>query len=413
VFLKGLLISAICQITFYYFSLYDLRPIGSTQVLLGRLLSAVGTASLLLAALALVCPPIRMKTGVMEAAFFCMVLLILLGRLSLEWANRSFTAGERLLIVGSGNTSIDLSREIRLRSDLPIKILGVVSEPQFPDVIPDLTQLGPLDDLAAIIERQRPDRIVIALHDYRLLPMEPLLRVRTQGVRIEEAATLYAKLTGRIPVESILPSMLIFADGFSRQSATRRILTRVCGMAGAVLGLLLCGPLMLLTALLIKLESPGPVLYRQERVGKDGRLFKILKFRSMRVDAEQHSGPQWARQNDPRITRVGAVIRKLRIDEMPQFVNIMHGDMSFVGPRPERPFFVQTLKQEIPFYDLRHSVRPGISGWAQVSYPYGATVEDAKQKLGFDLFYAKNTSIAFDLAILFQTVKIVLLGRGR
>lgn len=413
IFLRGLLISAICQITFYYFNLYDLRPIESTQVLLGRLLSAVGTASLVLAALAAICRPIRMQTGVMEVVFFCMILVTLLGRLSLEWANRSFTAGERVLIVGSGNISINLSREIRLRSDLPMKILGVVSEPESSGVIPDLTQLGALEDLAAIIEQQRPDRIVIALREYKHLPMELLLRVRTQGVRIEEAATLYAKLTGRIPVESILPSTLIFADGFSRQSAPLRLLARACSVAGAILGLLFCGPLMLLTALLIKLESPGPVFYRQERVGEDAKPFQILKFRSMRVDAEKHSGPQWAMQNDPRITRVGSVIRKLRIDEMPQFVNILDGDMSFVGPRPERPFFVQQLKEEIPYYDLRHSVRPGITGWAQVSYPYGATVEDAKQKLGFDLFYAKNTSIAFDLAILFQTVKIVLLGRGR
>jgi sugar transferase (PEP-CTERM system associated) len=354
-----------------------------------------------------------MKTGAMEVVFFCMVLVILLGRLSLEWANRSFTAGERVLIVGSGNISVNLSHEIRLRSDLPMKILGVVSEPETSDPISELTQLGPLENLAAIIEQQRPDRIVIALREYKRLPMELLLRVRTQGVCIEDAATLYAKLTGRIPVESILPSMLIFSTGFSRQSAPRLLLSRACSIVGASLGLLFCGPLMLLTALLIKLESRGPALYRQERVGKDAKPFQILKFRSMCVDAEQHSGPQWASQNDPRITRVGSIIRKLRIDEMPQFVNILHGDMSFVGPRPERPFFVQTLKEEIPYYDLRHSVRPGITGWAQVSYPYGATVEDAKQKLGFDLFYAKNTSIAFDLAILFQTVKIVLLGRGR
>jgi hypothetical protein len=338
VVLKGLLISAICQITFYYFNLYDLRPIGSTQVLLGRLLSAVGTASLVLAALAVICPPIRMKTGAMEVVFFCMVLVILLGRLSLEWANRSFTAGERVLIVGSGNISVNLSHEIRLRSDLPMKILGVVSEPETSDPISELTQLGPLENLAAIIEQQCPDRIVIALREYKRLPMELLLRVRTQGVCIEDAATLYAKLTGRIPVESILPSMLIFSTGFSRQSAPRLLLSRACSIVGASLGLLFCGPLMLLTALLIKLESRGPALYRQERVGKDAKPFQILKFRSMCVDAEQHSGPQWASQNDPRITRVGSIIRKLRIDEMPQFVNILHGDMSFVGPRPERPF---------------------------------------------------------------------------
>jgi len=171
--------------------------------------------------------------------------------------------------------------------------------------------------------------------------------------------------------------------------------------------------LMAITALLIRLESAGPVFYSQERVGKDGKSFNILKFRSMRTDAELNLKPQWASDNDPRITRVGSIIRKLRIDELPQFINILKGEMNFVGPRPERPFFVQLLIGKIPFYDLRHSVRPGVTGWAQVSYPYGATIEDAKNKLEYDLFYAKNVSIAFDLAILFETVKTVVLGKGR
>jgi lipopolysaccharide/colanic/teichoic acid biosynthesis glycosyltransferase len=170
---------------------------------------------------------------------------------------------------------------------------------------------------------------------------------------------------------------------------------------------------MIVTALLIRLESPGPVFYRQERVGKDGKTFEILKFRSMRTDAERNLTPRWACRNDPRITRIGSIIRKLRIDELPQFVNILNGEMSFVGPRPERPYFVQLLTKKIPYYDLRHSVRPGVTGWAQVSYPYGATIEDAKNKLEYDLFYVKNVSIAFDLAILFETVKTVVLGKGQ
>lgn len=412
--LKGWLISAICQITFYYFSLYDLRAIESKQILLGKLLSAVGFSCLALAVLVAIFPPIRMGIGVIELSFLCIVLIILLGRLSLEWINRWITAGERILLVGNGNMSISLAREIRVRSDLPIRLLGAVAEPEFQEAIPNVAELGPLDDLENIIKQQRPDRIVIALRERRKrLPLEVLLHARSEGIHIEEAATLYQKLTGRIPVESIYPSTLIYSDGFSKMSVSRTAISRIANILGSLVGLVLTGPVMILTALLIRLESPGPIFYSQERVGKDGHSFKILKFRSMRVDAEKNLSPQWASNNDPRITRVGSIIRKLRIDELPQFVNILRGEMNFVGPRPERPFFVQLLAGKIPYYDLRHSVRPGVTGWAQVSYSYGATIEDAKNKLEYDLFYAKNCSTAFDLAILFETVKTVVLGKGR
>jgi sugar transferase (PEP-CTERM system associated) len=378
------------------------------------LLSAIGVSCLALAVLVAIFPPIRLGIGVIELTFLCMVLIILLGRLSLEWVNRWITPGERILLVGNGNMSISLAREIRMRSDLPIRLLGAVSEPEFEESIPNMEQLGPLDDLESIIKQQRPDRIVIALRERRKrLPLEVLLRARSAGIHIEEAATLYQKLTGRIPVESIYPSTLIYSDGFSKRSVSRLVITRLASMIVALCGLVLSAPVMILTALAIRLESPGPVFYSQERVGKDGKAFNILKLRSMRSDAEKNVNPQWASVNDPRVTRVGSIIRKLRIDELPQFINILKGEMSFVGPRPERPFFVQLLSGKIPYYDLRHSVTPGVTGWAQVSYPYGSTIEDAKNKLEYDLFYAKNVSIAFDLAILFETVKTVVLGRGR
>ena len=413
-FLKGWLIAGVCQLTFYYFSLYDLRPIKSKQVLLGRLLSAIGVSCLALAILGGIFPVIRLEIGVIELTFLCMVLIILLGRLSMEWVNRWTTAGERILVVGNGSMSVSLVEEICVRSDLPIRLLGVVTEPEFLESIPETTQLGPLENLEDIIKQQQPQRIVIALRERRKrLPVEVLLRARSEGIRIEEAATLYEKLTGRIPVESIFPSTLIYADGFAKQSVLRLIITRLASMVVALCGLVLSAPLMIVTALLIRLESPGPVFYRQERVGKDGKTFEILKFRSMRTDAERNLTPRWACRNDPRITRIGSIIRKLRIDELPQFVNILNGEMSFVGPRPERPYFVQLLTKKIPYYDLRHSVRPGVTGWAQVSYPYGATIEDAKNKLEYDLFYVKNVSIAFDLAILFETVKTVVLGKGQ
>ena len=413
-FLKGCLIAAVCQLTFYYFSLYDLRAIESKWALLGRLLSAIGVSCLAIAVLSAIFPSLRLGIGVIELTFGCMVLIILLGRLSLEWVNRCTTVGERILVVGNGNMSISLTREIHMRSDLPIRLLGVVSEPEFQESIPNISQLGPLDDLESIIKQQRPQRIVIALRERRKrLPVELLLRARSEGIRIEEAATLYEKLTGRIPVETIYPSTLIYSDGFSKRSANQQLFARIISIIVALFGLSLVAPLMIVTALLIKLESPGPVFYSQERVGKDGKSFNILKFRSMRTDAEHNLAPQWASHNDPRITRMGSIIRKLRIDELPQFINILKGEMSFVGPRPERPFFVQLLTEKIPYYDLRHSVPPGVTGWAQVSYPYGATIEDAKNKLEYDLFYVKHASFAFDLAILFETVKTVVTGGGR
>jgi sugar transferase (PEP-CTERM system associated) len=413
-FLKGFLIAGVCQLTFYYFSLYDLRAIKSKQVLLGRLLSAIGASCLALAILSAIFPSIRLGIGVIELTFLFIVLLILLGRLSLEWVNRWTTAGERILVVGNGSMAVSLVKEIGMRSDLPIRLLGVVTEPEFLESIPDIMQLGPLDDLENIIKQQQPQRIIIALRERRKrLPVEMLLRARSAGIRIDEAATFYEKLTGRIPVESIYPSTLIYADGFVKRSVMRLIITRFASAVVALCGLVLSAPLMIVAAALIRLESPGPVFYRQKRVGKDGKPFDILKFRSMRTDAEQNLAPRWASRNDPRVTRVGSIMRKLRIDELPQFVNILNGDMSFVGPRPERPFFVQLLTGKIPYYDLRHSVRPGVTGWAQVSYPYGATFEDAKNKLEYDLFYVKNASIAFDLAIVFSTVKTVVLGKGQ
>lgn len=280
-------------------------------------------------------------------------------------------------------------------------------------VLPHVPCVGTLAKLNELIDKVKPDRVVLALEDRRqYLPIDTLLECRLRGLVVEEASALYQKLTGRIPIESIRPSELIFSEGFHSSYWLRWCKRSVEWMA-SVAGLVVLGPFILLIALAIKLDSRGPVLCRQVRVGKRGKPFELIKFRSMRVDAEQIAGPQWACEDDSRITRVGRFLRKLHLDESPQFINILRGDMSFVGPRPERPHFVEQLKQQIPYYNLRHSVRSGLTGWAQVSYPYGASVEDAKRKLEYDLFYIKNMSIFLDLLIMFHTVKEVLFGRGR
>jgi len=229
-------------------------------------------------------------------------------------------------------------------------------------------------------------------------------------VAIEECASFYERLTGRVHLEMMRPSWLIFS-GRGRQSRAGTVLRAVAHRGVALVGAILSLPIALVAALLIKLESPGPALYKQERVGQAGRPFTIMKFRSMRADAER-DGPVWAQSGDSRVTRVGRIIRQTRIDEIPQFWNILRGEMNFVGPRPERPHFVKQLAEEIPFYEQRHLTRPGLTGWAQIKYPYGSAVEDARQKLQYDLYYVKNQSLVLDAVIMFETIKTILFGRG-
>ncbi|HVG32490.1 MAG TPA: exopolysaccharide biosynthesis polyprenyl glycosylphosphotransferase, partial [Pyrinomonadaceae bacterium] len=230
------------------------------------------------------------------------------------------------------------------------------------------------------------------------------------NVSIEEGAPFYERLTGRVHLDMVRPSWLIFS-GRGRQKRLNALLRASFHRGVALFGAILSLPLAVLTAILIKLDSRGPILYRQERVGKNGQPFTLMKFRSMRTDAEK-DGPIWASQTDDRTTRIGRIIRKIRVDEIPQFWNILKGEMSFVGPRPERPHFVRQLAQEIPYYEQRHLIAPGLTGWAQIKYPYGASIEDARQKLQYDLYYIKNQSLALDAAILFETVKTILFGRG-
>jgi sugar transferase (PEP-CTERM system associated) len=272
------------------------------------------------------------------------------------------------------------------------------------------------DDLACDMMRhvKQADvhRVIVAMEDRRdSMPMLELLRLRLNGVHIEEATSWLEKVSGKIEVEQLYPSWIIFATGF-RFSGVFRIMRGVLHFTVALIALLLALPLLPLVALAIMLDTPGPLIYAQRRVGCSGKTFHCYKFRTMRRDAEADTGPTWAGDDDPRITRVGRFLRSSRLDEIPQLWCVLKGDMAFVGPRPERPEFVEWLTKEIPYYGVRHMVRPGITGWAQVRYKYGNTVEDAKEKLQYDLFYIKNASIALDALIMFQTIKIVTLGRG-
>ncbi len=319
----------------------------------------------------------------------------------------------RILVFGVGAAALAVVKTLRER-DPNAYIVGFVPGPneREPSVSPSeiIVPKGTLPDL---VFELGVDEIVVALTERRAgsMPLRQLLDCKVSGIKVYDLATHFEKTLGQIRLDYLNASWLIFGDGFN-QGAGRTAIKRVFDIVSASLLILLSAPVMLVAALLIKLESPGPALYRQERVGQNGRSFSIAKFRSMRTDAEQDGRPRWASANDDRITRVGQVIRRLRIDELPQLFNVLHGDMSLVGPRPERPFFVEQLTQEIPFYALRHSVKPGVTGWAQVRYAYGATVEDSQEKLQYDLYYVKNHTLFLDLVVLIETVGVVLTGRG-
>jgi sugar transferase (PEP-CTERM system associated) len=307
------------------------------------------------------------------------------------------------MILGSGDFAHTVARELKRRDDLSVEFAGVF------DPADNLESSGSLE---TVVRSQEVTRIIVAMQDRRgLLPVRELVRLRVQGVKVQDAHTAVAELSGRVWLETIRPSWFVFSEGFHRSKVTLGI-KRLLDVTFALLGLIVTAPIMALVAVAVKLDSKGPILYRQERVGYRGVTFEVLKFRSMRTDAEKNNQPQWAKQDDPRVTRIGGFLRKYRLDELPQFINVIRGDMSFVGPRPERPVFVEMLRKEISYYDERHSSRPGLTGWAQIRYPYGATVEDSYRKLEYDLFYLKNMSILFDCAIVLRTVRIVLTGRG-
>jgi sugar transferase (PEP-CTERM system associated) len=299
-------------------------------------------------------------------------------------------------------------------SDPNALIVGYVSGPNEREPAVALNEILAMDGTLPELARQhRVDEIVVALTERRSgsMPLRQLLDCKVSGTKVHDLNTHFEKTLGQIRVDYLNASWLIFGDGFN-QGAWRTAVKRVFDIVSASILCLLAAPIMLVTAALIKLESRGPVFYRQERVGLNGNSFFVTKFRSMRTDAEKDGKPRWASANDDRVTRVGNVIRRVRIDELPQLFNVLRGDMSLVGPRPERPFFVEQLTQEIPFYALRHSVKPGVTGWAQVRYHYGATVEDSLQKLQFDLYYVKNHTLFLDLVVLLETVGVVLTGKG-
>ena len=405
--------SLCCIVAFYYNDLYDLTVVHSNRELVVRLLQAAGAAAIVLAFACVMFPTLILDPGTFVTALGVFVVAVLTWRVAFNHLARDPHLEERVLIVGTGKTARVLAQQIGTQQDFAYRLVGFVAdEGGGPVYVRQHDILGSAPDIDRILGTRHVDRIVVGLSDRRgRLPIEALLRAKMSGVRVEDATTTYERLTGKILIDDLKPSWLIFSDGF-RASRMTRFVKRMLDLSFSIILAIGTAPLMVLTAIAIKLDSPGAALYSQERVGENGRVFRIYKFRSMRTDAEQAGKPVWARDKDDRVTRVGRFIRKTRLDELPQLWNVMAGDMSFVGPRPERPFFVEQLAREIPFYLQRHAVKPGLTGWAQVKYQYGSSIEDAMEKLRYDLYYIKHLSVVFDLTIALDTVKVILFGKG-
>jgi sugar transferase (PEP-CTERM system associated) len=413
-FYKAGLATIFCLASFYLFVLYYFVGIHDRRELVLRLLQALGLAWVALALLFYAVPQVMIGRGVSLIAVPVALLLMVGWRLAIHWVLGHPDLGERILIVGSGPFAVEVARETLNRPDAGFRVVGFVdNDPALvgkslinPKVI------GLTSELRSLVKKENIDRLVVAISDRRgQFPTQELLRLSLSGdVSIEESASFYERLTGRVLLDMIRPSWLIFSSR-GRRARTNEIIRIIIHRAVALIGAILSLPIASITAILIKIDSRGPVLYKQERVGKNGRAFTVMKFRSMRTDAEKN-GPVWASNGDDRMTRVGRIIRKIRVDEIPQFWNILRGDMNFVGPRPERPHFVSQLAQEIDYYEQRHLIAPGLTGWAQIKYPYGASIDDAKKKLEYDLYYIKNQSVALDATIMFETIKTILFGKG-
>jgi sugar transferase (PEP-CTERM system associated) len=405
----------------YHFDLYDTVILRNRREGLIRLTQALGTVYCLAVLLYYFYPPLELGRGIFVIGLLLTALLLVAWRGLFTKINSVAEFADRALILGEGTLAELIETEFASRPELGLRVVGRFlsgsngnhnggGKPgEFPG---DLPVTDMIEDLSRTIRLLRVNRIVISMGDRRgRLPVNMLLSLKCRGLRVQDGVEVYEAITGKVPIESLRLGWLLFSPGF-HASRFHLGYKRVASVLVSIVGLLLALPLLPLIFVAIKLTSPGPVLYRQKRVGRDGVVFDCYKFRTMRPDAEADTGPTWARDDDPRITPVGKFLRKFRLDEIPQLWNVFRGDMSLVGPRPERPEFVGALSKEIPCYYLRHFIRPGITGWAQIRYKYGNSTEDAKEKLRYDLFYLKNMSAGLDLLILLHTFKIILVGRG-
>jgi sugar transferase (PEP-CTERM system associated) len=425
-----LLVPLVLQVAYFYSDLYNFRVARPFLWTISRLAQATALGVLALAVIYYLVPGLFLGRGVLGISGGIIFILMLFWRGVYGWALRQRLFATRVLMVASGSLADAIIEELISRSDNIFSVVCILD--LSPGARDDddghagdkLNLLGAWSrllkaelrrdpgELQGLVRHYQADMVVVAMDEKRSrMPVEELLRLRMLGVPIVGGEDFFEMVAGRILATRILPAHLIFSEGFAH-GALRSFTKRTMDVMFSALGLLLSSPLALITALAVRVDSPGPVIYRQERVGQHGRLFAMFKFRSMVADAEHATGPVWSQEGDQRVTRVGRVIRKLRLDEIPQMYNVLRGDMSFVGPRPERALFVQRLSERLPYYGERHNVKPGITGWAQICFPYGSSEAAALEKLNYDLYYIKHSSLSMDVLVIIQTVKIILFGGG-
>ena len=391
----------------HYFDLYEPQRISGRWEIYFRLLLLLSVLSFILAGLVYFFPDLDIGRNVLVLGVSILVAALVIWRWLYEWIIGLSVFRERVYVLGGGNRAHTVAETLRARRDAGMEVVGGNSEG---------ASGGEFERFAADLRafsKPKPaiDRVIVAMEDRRRsMPVRELLDLRLRGVVIEDASAVMERLLGKLPLDGLNPSSLIFTHGFNVK-ASQQIFRRLVSITASFILLAICLPFIPFIVLAVRLSSPGPIFFRQTRVGLRGRPFSVIKFRTMRQDAESR-GAVWATKNDPRVTPLGRFMRRTRLDEIPQLWNVLRGEMGFVGPRPERPEFVQWLSGEIPFYELRHLIRPGITGWAQVRYHYGASLEETKQKLEYDLYYVKHLSLGLDLLIMFETIKTIILRRG-
>jgi sugar transferase (PEP-CTERM system associated) len=410
-------VACVCIVCLYYYDLYDSMLLIGTLEARARLIQVIGTTCVILSLIYYISPGFRTDVPLFIPGVLFMGICLAGWREMFSFINRSTRLGQRVLLLGEGPLAIPIVHEIRTRPELGFKLVGFVSGQSCEYLgMSGLRRIGGMDNLTSAALHEKIERIIVAIGDRRgHLPVGELLELKTRGIAVEDGIAFYEAASGKIDLGSLVPSHLLFSDGF-RVSNAMLVFKRISSLALSLALLTLALPIMGLVAIAIRLDSKGPVLFRQRRVGKDGRLFTLYKFRSMKMsgNANAHGNgvAQPAAEDDKRFTRIGRTIRRLRVDELPQLYNILRGDMDFVGPRPFMLEEEEQLACQIPYYRQRWSVRPGATGWAQVRRPYCATLEDNRDKLAYDLFYIKNLSPGLDILILLRTVKILIWGRG-
>jgi len=404
--------AAVMSIVMLAVGLYQYDGYRTLRMTATRLLVAFAIGLVALAVIFFLLPDVALWRSIFFYAAVISFAALLTARLIFSRLVNWDRLRRRILVLGAGTRAAKLA-DVSRSPEAGFQIVQCIRMTDREPSVPDAVARSDVDSVYALANEQGIDEIVLALEERRgALPVNDLLEAKLAGIGVSEMSSFLERETGRVDLGSVSPSWLIFSDGFLGAQRWAVVTKRLFDIAASSLLLALSSPILIVTALLVKLTSPGPVFYLQERVGQFGRPFNVIKFRSMTVDAEKDGKPQWAQQSDPRVTPIGRIIRATRIDEIPQIFCVLRGDMSFVGPRPERPFFVQELAAQIPFYNERHVVKPGITGWAQLNYPYGASIDDARHKLEYDLYYVKNYSMFLDLLILIQTVRVVLWRDG-